>query len=121
MPGRLVLGLDARGGLVATRGWLETSGLTAADVARRHTRLPLAAIVYTDIARDGMLEGPNIESLGDMIAATSLPVVASGGIANADDIARVAAAGAAGCIVGKALYAGAVTLPAALAAAGDMG
>lgn len=121
MPGSIVLGLDAREGRVATRGWLETSGLVAADVARRHARLPLAAIVYTDIARDGMLEGPNLESLGDMIAATSLPVVASGGIANADDIARVAAAGAAGCIVGKALYAGAVTLPEALAAAGDLG
>jgi phosphoribosylformimino-5-aminoimidazole carboxamide ribotide isomerase len=119
LPARMVLGLDARAGMVATRGWLETSNLAAVDVARRHGQLPLAAIVYTDIAKDGMLEGPNLESLAAMIAATSLPVVASGGIANAGDIGEVARAGAAGCIVGKALYAGAVTLPEALAAAGD--
>lgn len=119
LPARMVLGLDARAGMVATRGWLETSNLEAVDVARRHGQLPLAAIVYTDIAKDGMLEGPNLDSLAAMIAATSLPVVASGGIANAGDIGEVARAGAAGCIVGKALYAGAVTLPEALAAAGD--
>ncbi len=119
LPARMVLGLDARAGRVATRGWLETSSLEAVDVARRHGQLPLAAIVYTDIAKDGMLEGPNLDSLAAMIAATSLPVVASGGIANAGDIGEVARAGAAGCIVGKALYAGAVTLPEALAAAGD--
>lgn len=119
LPARMVLGLDARAGMVATRGWLETSNLAAVDVARRHGHLPLAAIVYTDIAKDGMLEGPNLDSLAAMIAATSLPVVASGGIANAGDIGEVARAGAAGCIVGKALYAGAVTLPEALAAAGD--
>lgn len=119
LPARMVLGLDARAGMVATRGWLETSSLEAVDVARRHGKLPLAAIVYTDIAKDGMLEGPNLDSLAAMIAATSLPVVASGGIANAGDIGEVARAGAAGCIVGKALYAGAVTLPEALAAAGD--
>ena len=120
-PGRIVLGLDARDGRVAVRGWLETSDLTAVDVARRHAGLPLAGIVYTDIAKDGMLAGPNLPSLSEMIAAVPLPVVASGGIANAADIRRVAAAGAAGCIVGKALYAGAVTLPEALAAAGDGG
>jgi len=118
-PGRIVLGLDARDGRVAVRGWLETSGLTAVDVARRHAGLPLAGIVYTDIARDGMLAGPNLEALAAMIAATPLPVVASGGVATAADIRRVAATGAAGCIVGKALYAGAVTIPQALAAAGD--
>jgi phosphoribosylformimino-5-aminoimidazole carboxamide ribotide isomerase len=118
-PGRIVLGLDARDGLVAVRGWLETSGLTAVDVARRHVGLPLAGIVYTDIARDGMLAGPNLEALAGMIAATPLPVVASGGVATAADIRRVAATGAAGCIVGKAIYAGAVTMPEALAAAGD--
>jgi phosphoribosylformimino-5-aminoimidazole carboxamide ribotide isomerase len=118
-PGRIVLGLDARDGRVAVRGWLETSGLTAVDIARRHAALPLAGIVYTDIAKDGMLAGPNLEALAEMIAAVPLPVVASGGIANAADIRRVAAAGAAGCIVGKALYAGAVTLAQALDAAGD--
>lgn len=118
-PGRIVLGLDARDGRVAVRGWLETSGALAVEIARRHAQLPLAAIVYTDIATDGMLSGPNLPALREMIAATSLPVIASGGVAGADDIRRVAEIGAAGCIVGKALYAGAVTLPAALAAAGE--
>jgi phosphoribosylformimino-5-aminoimidazole carboxamide ribotide isomerase len=117
-PGRIVLGLDARDGLVATRGWLETSTLRAVDVARRHAALPLAAIVYTDIARDGMLSGPNLPALADMIAATPLPVVASGGVSCAADIRRAAATGAAGCIVGRALYDGKVTLAEALAAAG---
>jgi phosphoribosylformimino-5-aminoimidazole carboxamide ribotide isomerase len=119
LPGRIVLGLDARDGLVATRGWLETSRLAAVDVARQHERLPLAAIVYTDIAKDGMLAGPNLPALREMIEAVGLPVVASGGIATADDIRAAAACGAAGCIVGRALYDGAVTLAEAAAAAGE--
>lgn len=119
LPGRIVLGLDARDGLVATRGWLETSRLAAVDVARRHERLPLAAIVYTDIAKDGMMAGPNLPALQEMIDAVALPVVASGGISSADDIRAVAACGAAGCIVGRALYDGAVTLADAAAAAGE--
>jgi phosphoribosylformimino-5-aminoimidazole carboxamide ribotide isomerase len=118
-PGRIVLGLDARDGRVAVRGWLETSPVEATQVARRHEHLPLAAVVYTDIAKDGMLAGPNLAALEAMMAATRLPVVASGGVANPDDIRRVAATGAAGCIVGKALYAGAVTLADAQAAAGE--
>jgi phosphoribosylformimino-5-aminoimidazole carboxamide ribotide isomerase len=118
-PDRIVLGLDARDGRVAVRGWLETSAVTAVDVARRHAELPLAAVVYTDIARDGMLNGPNLRALADLMAAVALPVVASGGVANAADIRRVAEAGAKGCIVGRALYAGAVTLDEALAAAGE--
>lgn len=118
-PGRIVLGLDARDGRVALRGWLETSTLAALDVARRHADLPLAAIVFTDIATDGMLSGPNLPALEAMVEAVPLPVVASGGIASADDVRRVAATGAAGCIVGRALYEGTVTIPAAVAAAGD--
>ena len=118
-PGRIVLGLDARDGQVAVRGWRETSGLAAVDVARRCAGLPLAGVVYTDIATDGMLSGPNLPALAELIAAVPLPVVASGGVAGAADIRAVAATGAAGCIVGKALYAGAVTLAAALEAAGE--
>lgn len=118
-PGRIVLGLDARGGRVAVRGWLDTSDVLAVDVARRHAGLPLAAVVYTDIATDGTLAGPNLESLAEMVAAVRLPVVASGGISSADDIRRVAALGAAGCIVGRALYDRAVTLTEAVAAAGE--
>ena len=118
LPGAIVLGLDARDGKVAVRGWLETSELTAIEVARRHEYLPLAAIVYTDISRDGMLSGPNFKALAEMIAAVELPVVASGGVANAADLRQVALSGATGCIVGRALYEGNLTLADAVAAAG---
>jgi len=120
-PGRVVLGLDARDGRVAVRGWLETSPLTAVDVARRHAMLPLAAIVFTDIATDGMLSGPNLPALEEMVAAVSLPIVASGGVASAADIRRIVTTGSAGCIVGRALYEGKVTIPEAVAAADDRG
>ena len=118
-PGRIVLGLDARDGRVATRGWIDTSPLLAVDVARRHADLPLAAIVYTDIATDGTLAGPNVAALEEMLAAATAPVIASGGIATLDDIRRVAAIGCAGCIVGRALYDDACTRPDALIAAGE--
>ena len=118
-PGRLVLGLDARDGRVASRGWLENSSLEAIDLARRSADLPLAAIVYTDIARDGMLQGPNLPALATMVAASPHPVVASGGIAGVDDLQAVAATGAAGCIVGRALYDGGLTLADAITAAGE--
>ncbi len=119
LPGRIVLGLDARDGRVAVRGWLETSPLTAVEVARRHEHLPLAGIVYTDIATDGMLAGPNVAALAEMVGAVKLPVVASGGIAVADDLRQVARLGAAGCIVGRALYDGGLTLAAAASACGE--
>jgi phosphoribosylformimino-5-aminoimidazole carboxamide ribotide isomerase len=119
LPGRIVLGLDARDGNVAVRGWVETSQITAIEVATRCDRLPLAAVVYTDIATDGTLGGPNIAALDEMVRAIPLPVVASGGISSAEDLVRVAAIGAAGCIVGRALYDGGLTLPAALAACGE--
>lgn len=118
-PGRIVLGLDARDGRVAVRGWLDTSPLLAVEVAQRHSDLPLAAIVYTDIATDGTLAGPNLAALEDMLQASTAPLIASGGIATIDDIRRVATLGCAGCIVGRALYDEAFTLPAAIAAAGD--
>lgn len=118
-PGRLVLGLDAREGRVASRGWLETSALQAVDLAVESADLPLAAIVYTDIARDGMLKGPNLPALQAMVEASPHPVVASGGIATADDLRDVAATGAAGCIVGRALYDGGLTLADACQAAGE--
>ena len=118
-PGRIVLGLDARDGRVAVRGWVDTSPLRAVDVARRHAGLPLAAIVYTDIATDGTLAGPNLAALAEMLEVSTAPLIASGGIATLDDLRRVAALGCAGCIVGRALYDEAFTLPDALAAAGD--
>lgn len=118
-PGRIVLGLDARDGKVAVRGWLETSELHAIDVAKRHEELPLAGIVYTDIAKDGMMAGPNLPALAEMVRAVRLPVIASGGVSKAEDIRQVAAVGAAGCIVGRALYEGSLTLAAAAEAAGE--
>jgi phosphoribosylformimino-5-aminoimidazole carboxamide ribotide isomerase len=117
-PGRLVLGIDARDGRVATDGWLETSSVPAVDLAKQFDDEPLAAIVYTDIAKDGMLEGPNVAAMREMQQAVRLPVVASGGVTTADDVARLAAAGLAGCIIGRALYEGKLTLAEALHAAG---
>jgi len=116
-PGRIVLGLDARDGRVATRGWLDTSEYLAVDVARRHAGLPLAAIVYTDIATDGTLAGPNVTGLEEMLEVAKAPLIASGGIATLDDIRTVRSLGCAGCIVGRALYDGAFTLADAVAVA----
>lgn len=116
-PGRLVLGIDARDGRVATEGWQETSDVAAVDLARQFAGEPLAAIVYTDIATDGMLSGPNVAAMAEMKAAVDLPVVASGGVATAEHVAQLAAVPMAGCIIGRALYEGTLTLPDALAAA----
>ncbi|MDP6676760.1 MAG: 1-(5-phosphoribosyl)-5-[(5-phosphoribosylamino)methylideneamino]imidazole-4-carboxamide isomerase [Pirellulales bacterium] len=119
-PHTLVLGLDAREGKLASRGWIETSTQQAVEVAAKSAELPLAAIVYTDIARDGMLQGPNLPALEAMVQASPHPVVASGGIADADDLRAVAATGASGCIVGRALYDGGLTLSAAIEASGEL-
>lgn len=118
-PHTLVLGLDAREGKLASRGWIETSTQQAVEVAAKSAELPLAAIVYTDIARDGMLQGPNLPALEAMVQASPHPVVASGGIADVDDLRAVAATGASGCIVGRALYDGGLTLSAAIEASGE--
>lgn len=116
-PEKLVLGIDARDGLVATDGWLETSSLRATDLAAQFDGQPLAAIVYTDIATDGMLQGPNVAAMREMAAATSTPLIASGGVSCAADVAQLTTTGVAGCIIGKALYEGRLTLEEALAAA----
>jgi phosphoribosylformimino-5-aminoimidazole carboxamide ribotide isomerase len=118
-PGRVALGLDARGGILAVSGWTEATGIRATDLARRASHLPLHAIVYTDIQRDGMLEGPNLFELGAVADATRVPVIASGGISSADDLRALRSLeprGVRGAIVGKALYDGRLTLEAALAA-----
>jgi phosphoribosylformimino-5-aminoimidazole carboxamide ribotide isomerase len=116
-PGKLVLGIDARNGKAATDGWLNTSDVSAIDLARQFSDEPLAAIIYTDIATDGMLAGPNVAAMAEMQAAVDVPVVASGGVTTARDVARLAAAGLAGCIIGRALYEGTLRLEEALAAA----
>jgi phosphoribosylformimino-5-aminoimidazole carboxamide ribotide isomerase len=116
-PGRLALGVDARNGLVATDGWLQTSTMHAVDLVQQFADDPLAAIIYTDIATDGMLQGPNTRAMREMQEAVSHPVIASGGVTTADDVGQLAAAGLAGAIVGRALYVGTLTLKDAIAAA----
>lgn len=118
-PNRLVLGIDARDGYVATDGWLETSQVSAVELAGWFAGEPIAALIYTDIGTDGMMSGPNVPAMTAMKEAVAWPVIASGGVTRRDDVARLAAVPMAGCIIGRALYEGTVTLPEALAAAGD--
>lgn len=109
---RLILGLDAREGEIATAGWIETSGVEAVDFAREAESWGCRRIIFTDIARDGTLAGPNLEALQKVAAAVSIPVVASGGVHVAEDVrALKAVANVEGVIVGKALYENTATLP----------
>jgi phosphoribosylformimino-5-aminoimidazole carboxamide ribotide isomerase len=117
---RLVLGIDARGGMVATRGWRSESTVAATDLAAQAERWGVVRLIYTDIGRDGTLTEPNYASLAEVIAAASVPVIASGGVAEVGHLRRLQALGAEGAIVGKALYEGRFALEDALAAvAGD--
>lgn len=119
-PGQVVLGLDARNGLLAARGWLETTALDVLEYLAQLPVLPLAAIVYTDIARDGVMQGPNVEATRRVAEATGVPVVASGGVSRLDDVEALARLPIAGMIIGRALYEGTIELAAALEAAGDV-
>jgi phosphoribosylformimino-5-aminoimidazole carboxamide ribotide isomerase len=109
-PGQLILGLDARNGLVAAEGWADVSTVPALSLARRFNDLPLAAIIYTDIARDGTLEGPNLDGIATLAQAVQTPVIASGGVGGIADLDHLAALPIAGCVVGRALYEGRFTL-----------
>ena len=109
-PGSLALGIDASDGLVATDGWLETSDTPAIDLAQQFADEPLAAIIYTDIATDGMLGGPELCAMEEMNDAVDCHVIASGGVTTADDVAALADLALAGCIIGRALYEGTLTL-----------
>lgn len=113
-PERLAVGIDARDGRVAVRGWTETFDLTAMDLARRVHGQGARTVIYTDVARDGMLTGPDVAGAQAM-AAVGLDVIASGGVATLEDLGAVRAAGLAGAIVGRALYEGRFTLREALA------
>lgn len=108
-PGRIIVGLDAKDGLVATDGWAEVSSVRATDLARQLQSDGVAAIVYTDIARDGMMQGVNVEATVAMARASSIPVIASGGITNLEDIRALHAVsheGICGAITGRAIYEG---------------
>jgi phosphoribosylformimino-5-aminoimidazole carboxamide ribotide isomerase len=109
-PGRIVLGIDAKGGKVATQGWLDVSEIGALDLARQCARPLLSAIIYTDISRDGMMQGSNVVAMAEMAAAVPLPVIASGGVTTLDDVRHLHDNGLAGCIIGRALYEGKLDL-----------
>ena len=112
---KIVGGIDARDGKVAVRGWVDTSGTDALELARDLARRGVRTIVYTDIQRDGMLQGPNVEAMARMIEAVpGVAVIASGGVSDLGDLVALAEAGAAGAIVGKALYTGDVDLASAI-------
>jgi len=115
-PQQIVLGLDARDGLLATHGWTHTGQTTAEQMAQTVNDWPLAAIVYTDIARDGMLTGPNIPATQRLAQVTDVPVIASGGVGALEHIKNLARLPLAGIIVGRALYEGNFTLAQAIAA-----
>jgi len=117
-PGRVVLGIDARGGKVAVEGWAEVSEITALELARRFEDAGAAAIVYTDIDRDGALQGANVEATRALAEALDTPVIASGGVASLDDLAAflaIAHVGIEGVISGRALYDGRIDPKSALA------
>jgi phosphoribosylformimino-5-aminoimidazole carboxamide ribotide isomerase len=124
-PGRIALGLDARDGMLAANGWVEQTTVRATELGARLRAEGFSTFVFTDIARDGTLTGPNTEALREMATALSEPVdgvepahlIASGGVAEVADVERVAATGATGIIIGRALYDGRVDLAEALAAA----
>ncbi len=115
-PGKLALGIDARNGLVATDGWLETSELPATELAQQFADEPLAALIYTDIACDGMMSGTNVEEMRQMQQCVSIPVIASGGVTTVDDVAALAAIPMAGAIIGRALYEHSLSLSDAISA-----
>ena len=115
-PGQVAVGLDARNGRVATRGWADETDVQVTDLARAFEDAGIAAIIYTDIDRDGAMQGPNIPATEALARAVSVPVIASGGVSSMDDLRRLQATGViAGAISGRALYDGAIDLGEALA------
>ncbi len=117
-PGQIVVGIDAKDGLVAVRGWADVTEKKATEMAKEMEGFGVEAIIYTDISRDGMMQGPNIEATMALAESISIPVIASGGLSTLDDIRRLLKtekAGVTGVITGKAIYSGAIDLRAAVA------
>lgn len=116
-PGHIAVGIDAKNGEVAIEGWGKGSGVAATELAKKMAAYGVETIIYTDISRDGMLSGVNVEATAALARACGVPIIASGGVASLEDIRRVKAVesdGVQGCIIGKAIYTGAVDLKAAL-------
>ncbi|MEC4882092.1 MAG: 1-(5-phosphoribosyl)-5-[(5-phosphoribosylamino)methylideneamino]imidazole-4-carboxamide isomerase [Scytonema sp. PMC 1070.18] len=121
-PGQIVIGIDARNGLVATRGWKETSEVSAIQLAIQMQEFGATAIIYTDIHRDGTLSGPNVDALRSLASTISIPVIASGGVSSITDLLSLLALepqGVTGAIVGRALYTGDISLREAVRAVGS--
>jgi phosphoribosylformimino-5-aminoimidazole carboxamide ribotide isomerase len=121
-PERIAVGIDARDGMVATRGWLETSQVAATELAQQMAAVGAAAIIYTDIHRDGTLTGPNLPALRELASVVEIPVIASGGVSSLTDLLSLLALeplGISGAIVGRALYTGDVDLTEAVQAVGQ--
>jgi len=117
-PGKIVVGIDAKNGMVAVQGWAELTDITAVDLARTFEDCGVSAIIYTDISRDGMMGGPNLEATKSLAEAISIPVIASGGVSSLRDIENlmaIEACGVSGAITGKAIYTGAINLNEAIA------
>lgn len=117
-PGKIVVGLDARNGYVAVNGWAETSAITAVDLAREFENSGVSAIIFTDISRDGMQTGPNLEATAELAARVEIPIIASGGFASMQDIRNLLQyreRGIEGAILGRSIYTGAIDLQEALA------
>ena len=116
-PGKIVVGIDAKDGMVTTRGWVEVSGISAVELARKMEEKPIWGFVYTDISRDGTLTSPNFSEVEKFASSTCKPVIASGGVAKLEDLIKLSEIrGVSGAIVGKALYEGKVSLKEALEA-----
>lgn len=121
-PGQIIVGIDARNGKVATKGWLETSEVEAIELAQRMANFGAAAIIYTDIYRDGTMQGPNLDALRELCTHIDIPVIASGGVSSVTDLLSLLgleAIGVTGAIVGRAIYTGDVVLKEAIRAVGN--
>ncbi|MBD2480736.1 1-(5-phosphoribosyl)-5-[(5-phosphoribosylamino)methylideneamino]imidazole-4-carboxamide isomerase [Planktothrix sp. FACHB-1365] len=121
-PGHIAVGIDARNGKVATKGWLETSEILATDLAEQMAQLGVVTIIYTDIHRDGTLIGPNLEALREIANVVSIPVIASGGVSSITDLLSLLSLeplGVTDVIVGRALYTGDINLKEAIQAVGQ--
>ena len=116
-PGRVIVAVDARDGFVAVDGWTQPTRVRAVDLVQSLADLPLAGVLYTDVARDGTATGPNLEATAELAKTTAIPVIASGGVGTLDHLRALTARGVAACIVGRALYEGTFTLDEAVEAA----